>query len=83
MTTKIHTRTDALSNTIGFYLTGGIAHDLCGSDELPDTTISNIWLADRAYDADAQVLNPLTKAEITILSVSLNFAYRAGSALLI
>ena len=55
MTTKIHTRTDALGNPTGFYLTGG-AHDLCGSDELLDLSISHMWLADIAYDADARVI---------------------------
>ena len=59
MTTKIHTRTDALGNPTGFYLTGGAAHDLRGSDELLDVSISQTWLADKAYDADARVIEPI------------------------
>ena len=59
LTTKIHTRTDALGNPTGFYLTGGAAHDLCGSDKLLDVSITQTWLADRAYDADARVIEPI------------------------
>ena len=59
LTTKIHTRTDALGNPTGFYLTGGAAHELCGSDELLDVSISQTWLADKAYDADARVIEPI------------------------
>ena len=50
--TKIHTWTDALGDLIGFYLTGDAAHDLCGSDELLDVSISKTWLVDKTYDAD-------------------------------
>ena len=59
LTTKIHTRTDALGNPTGFYPTGGAAHDFCGSDELLDVSVSQTWLADRAYDADARVIEPI------------------------
>ncbi|WP_366944465.1 transposase [uncultured Psychrobacter sp.] len=55
----MHTRTDALGNPTGFYLTGGAAHDLWGSDELLDVSISQTWLADKAYDADARVIEPI------------------------
>ncbi|MGP9690095.1 IS5 family transposase [Psychrobacter sp. AOP22-C1-C5] len=56
LTTKIHTRTDAIGNPTGFYLTGGAAHDLCGSDELLDVSISQTWFVDKACDADARVI---------------------------
>ena len=59
MTTKIHTPTDALGNPTGFYLTGGAAHDLQGSDKLLDLSMSQTWLADRAYDADDRVIAPI------------------------
>ena len=59
LTTKIHTRTDALGNPTGFYLTGGAAHDLCGSDKLLNVSITQTWLADKAYDADARVIEPI------------------------
>ena len=65
LTTKIHTRTDALGNPTGFYLTSSAAHDLCGSDELLDVSISQIWLADKAYDADACVIEPIKTVQGT------------------
>lgn len=63
LTTKRHTRTDALGNPTGFYLTGGAAHDLCGSDVLLNVSISQTWLADRAYDADARVIVPIKSVQ--------------------
>jgi len=44
LSTKIHARTDALSNPTGFYLTAGQAHDLNGADVLLDLSLSQIWL---------------------------------------
>lgn len=70
--TKIHTRTDALGNPTGFYLTDGAAHDLCGSDKLLDTIISKTWLADRAYDADARVLEPVKAVQENAIIPSKN-----------
>ena len=46
-----------IGNPTGFYLTGSVAHDLCGADMLLDVSISQTWLADRAYDADARVID--------------------------
>ena len=59
LTTKRHTRTDALGNPTGFYLPGGAAHDLGGADQLLDVSITQTGLADRAYDADARVIQPI------------------------
>jgi transposase len=53
---------DALGNPIGFYLTGGQAHDLAGADVFLPTLQADALLADKAYDADARVLQPLAAA---------------------
>lgn len=62
---------DALGNPVGFFLTGGQAHDLAGADHLlpamdADTLIARKWqshfAADKAFDADKRVLDPLAVA---------------------
>lgn len=59
MSTKIHATTDALGNPLSFHLTPGQACDLDGSDLLlPKLTASTI-LADKGYDADKRVIEPL------------------------
>ena len=66
LTTKIHATCDASGNPTGFHLTPGQAHDLQGADvlipELPDDTLA--LLADKAYDAQERVHDPLDKAGI-------------------
>ena len=62
MSTKIHTLVDALGNPVGFFLTGGEVHDLAGADELIPTMEADILIADKAYDADKRVIEPLTAA---------------------
>lgn len=53
---------DALGNPTGFYLTGGEAHDLIGADHLlPDMQAGQL-LADKAFDADKRVIEPLASA---------------------
>jgi transposase len=50
---------DALGNPLDFVLTPGQAHDLEGADALlPDMT-AEILLADKAFDADKRVIEPL------------------------
>ena len=62
MSTKIHATVDALGNPTGFHLSGGQACDLDGADVLlPDISAKTI-LADKGYDADVRVLEPLTRA---------------------
>jgi transposase len=62
LSTKIHTMVDALGNPVGFCLSGGQAHDLVGADHLlPDMQAATL-IADKAYDADARVLEPLAAA---------------------
>jgi transposase len=58
---------DALGNPIGFFLTGGEAHDLVGADHLPSTIQADILIADKAYDADQRVLEPLAAASKSVV----------------
>jgi transposase len=53
---------DAMGNPVGFFLTGGQAHDLLGADALLPTMQGAALLADEAFDADERVLNPLAAA---------------------
>jgi transposase len=59
LSTKIHTVVDALGNPISFFLTPGQACDLDGSDKLLPGLEAKTILADKAYDADARVIEPL------------------------
>ena len=47
---------------MGFHLTGGEAHDLVGADHLLPDMQADMLLADKAFDADARVIEPLTAA---------------------
>jgi Transposase DDE domain len=62
LSTKIHALVDALGNPLAFLLTVGQAHDLIGADALLPQTTSDRLIADKAYDADARVLQPLARA---------------------
>jgi transposase len=53
---------DALGNPVGFHLTGGEAHDLVGADHLIPTMQADTLIADKAYDADERVIEPLAAA---------------------
>ena len=53
---------DALGNAVGFFLTGGQAHDLLGADHLLPTMQADMLLADKAYDADERVIDVLQDA---------------------
>jgi transposase len=44
---------------LGFHLTEGQASDLEGADELLPTVVAKTLLADKAYDADGRVIEPL------------------------
>lgn len=59
LSTKIHTRVDALGNPTGFVLTPGQAHDLQGADVLLKDTPAQTVIADKAYDAQARLVQPL------------------------
>jgi transposase len=62
LSTKIHALVDALGNPIGFFLTGGEAHDLVGADHLLPSMQADTVIADKAFDADERVLAPLAAA---------------------
>jgi len=58
---------DALGNPTGFHLTPGQAHDLEGADALLPTTVADTVIADKAYDAQARVVEPLLAAGKTVV----------------
>jgi transposase len=62
LSTKIHTLVDALGNPLAFSLTAGQAHDLNGADALLPHMQADMLLADKAYDADRRVIEPLRVA---------------------
>jgi transposase len=62
LSTKIHTLVDALGNPVGFCLTGGEQHDLVGADHLLPEMQADMLVADKAFDADERVLEPLVAA---------------------
>lgn len=53
---------DALGNPVGFFLTGGQVHDLVGADHLLPIMEADTLIADKAFDADGRVIEPLTAA---------------------
>ena len=67
MSTKIHTLVDALGNPLGFLLTPGQAHDLQGADALLPHMQAEALLADKAFDADERVIEPLLAAGKTLV----------------
>ena len=62
MSTKIHATVDALGNPTGFHLTSGQEHDLAGADALLPELEAETLIADKAFDADQRVLEPLAEA---------------------
>ena len=53
---------DALGNPFAFFLTGGQAHDLETADALLPQMKADTLLADKAFDADERVIEPLWAA---------------------
>jgi transposase len=62
LSTKIHATVDALGHPTGFLLTPGQACDLAGADALLPVLEAPIVIADKGYDADERVLQPLARA---------------------
>jgi transposase len=62
LSTKIHATVDALGNPTGFLLTPGQACDLEGADALLPNNNAPVVIADKGYDADERVLQPLAQA---------------------
>jgi transposase len=67
LSTKIHALTDALGNPTRLLLTPGQAHDLVGSDVLLTHLSTGAVIADKAYDADDRVVQPLEQAGIEVV----------------
>ena len=67
MSTKIHALVDALGNPLAFMLTPGQAHDLEGADALLPQMAADTLLADKAFDADKRVIEPLLAAGKTVV----------------
>ena len=61
LSTKIHARVDALGNPTGFALSPGQAHDLDGADALLPEVEAGILIADKAFDAEKRVIEPLAQ----------------------
>ena len=53
---------DALGNPLKIILTAGQVHDLAGADALVPGMDAEALLADKAYDADERVIEPLKAA---------------------
>jgi hypothetical protein len=47
-------------NPVSFYLTGSEVHDLVGADHLLPDMQAEMLIADKAFDADERVIEPLT-----------------------
>ena len=62
MCTKIHALVDALGNPRAFLLTPGQTHDLVGADALLPQMAADVLIADKAFDADARLREPLAAA---------------------
>jgi transposase len=62
LSTKINVTVDALGNPTGVVLTPGQACDLDGADVLLPGLAAAIVLADKGYDANERVINPLQAA---------------------
>jgi len=58
---------DALGNPLAFFLTAGQAHDLRGADVLLPQMKADTLLADKAFDADERVIEPLLAARKTFV----------------
>jgi transposase len=67
LSTKIHAMVDALGNPLAFLLTAGQAHDLEGADALLPQMQADTLLADKAFDADLRVIEPLLAAGKTLV----------------
>lgn len=67
LSTKIHATVDALGNPLSFHLTPGQACDLDGADQLLPELVADTILADKAYDADHRVIEPLQAQGKTVV----------------
>src|SRR6266853_1430123 len=79
LSTKINATVDALGNPIGFALTPGQACDLDGADILLPQIEADIVIADKGFDADERVIDPLEKAgKSTVIPPKANRKHKRG-----
>ena len=58
-----------MGNPTGFLLTPGQAHDLKGADVLLKDTTAQTVIADKAYDAQARLIEPLLdKGKVVVIT---------------
>lgn len=62
MSTKIHAVVDALGNPLRLHLTAGQKCELDGADVLLPELRARTVIADKGFDAEARVLEPLRRA---------------------
>jgi transposase len=75
--TKINATVDALGNPTGFTLTPGQACDLDGADILLPQVEADIVIADKGFDADQRVIEPLEKVgKRTVIPPKANGKYQ-------
>jgi transposase len=67
VSTKIHATVDALGNPLSFHLTPGQSCDLDGADQLLPDLVADTLLADKGYDADKRVIEPLQAQGKTVV----------------
>jgi transposase len=67
LSTKIHTVVDSLGNPTQLSLSTGQASDLQGADVLLPQVEAGAVLADKAYDAQERVIDPLIKRNIEVV----------------
>ena len=67
MSTKVNATVDALGNPTGFTLTPGQACDLDGADILLPQIAADTVIADKGFDADQRVIEPLEQAGKTVV----------------
>jgi len=65
LSTKVHALVDALGNPLKIVLTAGQVSDLTGADALLPGMAAKALLGDKAYDANARVIEPLAAADKT------------------
>ena len=70
--TKIHATVDALGNPTGFHLTPRQAHNPEGADVLLKDTQAGTVIADKAYDAQARVIEPLVQEGKIVVIAPIN-----------
>ena len=65
------TTVDALGNPTGFHLTPGQESDLQGADVLLKNIAAEMLIADKAYDAQSRVVEPLVQAGKSVVIPSI------------